>query len=90
MHIRRALHNIKEAGRKMYHRATLADFDLCINFEYSRKVHTPPPNNTIPAEIISKARTGVIFETPKILVVFKDANDERALFRNNEINRYSN
>ncbi|MFS7921279.1 hypothetical protein Hanom_Chr03g00234941 [Helianthus anomalus] len=44
MYIRRALHSIKEAGRKLYHRPTLADFDLCINFEYSKKVHTPPPN----------------------------------------------
>ncbi|MFS7916857.1 hypothetical protein Hanom_Chr03g00182281 [Helianthus anomalus] len=87
---RRALHSISKEGRKVYHRAALADFDLCINFEYNKKVHIPPPNNTIPAEIISKARTRAIFETPIISVVFKDANDERALYRINEIYRYSN
>ncbi|MFS7953020.1 hypothetical protein Hanom_Chr07g00613761 [Helianthus anomalus] len=90
VHIRRALHSIKEAGKKIYQRATLADFDLCINFEYNRKVQTPPPNNTIPAEILFKARTRAIFETAEMSVVFKDANDEKALFRINEINRNSN
>ncbi|MFS8024034.1 hypothetical protein Hanom_Chr16g01458501 [Helianthus anomalus] len=90
IHIRRALHSIKEAGKKIYHIAALADFDLCINFEYNRKVQTPPPNTTIPAKIMSKARTRAIFDTPEMSVVFKYANDERALFRINEINRYSN
>ncbi|MFS7888757.1 hypothetical protein Hanom_Chr00s000002g01598821 [Helianthus anomalus] len=82
---RRALHSIIEVGRKAYQRAALADFDLCINFEYSKKVHIPLSNNTIPAEIISKARSGSIFETPEISVVFKDDYNERALFRIDEI-----
>ncbi|MFS7918787.1 hypothetical protein Hanom_Chr03g00205261 [Helianthus anomalus] len=32
IHIRRALHKIKEAEKKIYQRAALADFDLCIIF----------------------------------------------------------
>ncbi|MFS7932477.1 hypothetical protein Hanom_Chr04g00368331 [Helianthus anomalus] len=88
--IRRALDSIKDAGEKIYQRAALTDFDLCINFEYSSKVLTPPPNNTIPAEIpLSKVRTGAIFDKPEMCVVFKDAHDEKALFRVSEINRYS-
>ncbi|MFS8018418.1 hypothetical protein Hanom_Chr15g01391841 [Helianthus anomalus] len=87
--IRRALD--KDAGEKIYQRAALTDFDLCINFEYRSKVQTPPPNNTIPAEIpLSKVRTGAIFDKPEMCVVFKDAYDEKALFRISEINWYSN
>ena len=89
--IRRALDSVKNAGAKLYKRAALADFDLCINFEYSTKVLIPPPNTTIPAEIPSKlARTGAIFDTPEICAVFKDAHNEKALFRISEICRYSN
>ncbi|KAF5794716.1 hypothetical protein HanXRQr2_Chr08g0331281 [Helianthus annuus] len=63
--IRRALDSIKNAGEKLYQRAALTDFDLCINFEYSNKVLTPPPNKTIPAEIPpNKVRTGAIFDKP--------------------------
>ncbi|MFS7975817.1 hypothetical protein Hanom_Chr10g00885151 [Helianthus anomalus] len=89
--IRRALDSLKCEGAKVYKRAALADFDLCINFEYSTKVLIPPPNTSIPAEIPSKlVRTGTIFDTPEICAVFKDANKEKALFRINEICRYSN
>ncbi|MFS8024400.1 hypothetical protein Hanom_Chr16g01462781 [Helianthus anomalus] len=89
--IRRALDSIKKAGEELYQRAALTDFDLCINFEYSKKVLTPPPNNTIPAEIPpNKVRTGAIFDKPEICVVFKNAYDEKALFRVSEIYRYSN
>ncbi|MFS7911852.1 hypothetical protein Hanom_Chr02g00122991 [Helianthus anomalus] len=52
--MRRALDSIKSAGEKLYKRATLTEFDLCINFEYSNKVLIPPPNNTVLAEIPSK------------------------------------
>ncbi|MFS7938050.1 hypothetical protein Hanom_Chr05g00434911 [Helianthus anomalus] len=56
--IRIALDNIKKAGEKLYQRAALTDFDLCINFEYSKSVLVVPPNNTIPAEIpLNKVRT---------------------------------
>ncbi|MFS7917362.1 hypothetical protein Hanom_Chr03g00188131 [Helianthus anomalus] len=76
---------------RIYQIAALEDFDLCINFEYSSKVLTPPPNNSIPAKIPpSKARTRAIFEKPEMSVVFKYAHDKKALFRINEINRYSN
>ncbi|MFS8003643.1 hypothetical protein Hanom_Chr13g01216321 [Helianthus anomalus] len=89
--IRRALDSIKDAGEKIYQRAALTDFDLCINFEYNSKVLTPPPNNTILAEIpLSKVRTGAIFDKLEMCVVFKDAHDEKALFRVSEINMYSN
>ncbi|MFS7978267.1 putative AH/BAR domain superfamily protein [Helianthus anomalus] len=89
--IRRALDSIKSAGEKLYKRAALADFDLCINFEYNNKVQIPPPNNTIPAEIPSKqVRTGTIFDKPEMRVVFKDAHNEKALFRMSEISRFSN
>ncbi|MFS7928636.1 hypothetical protein Hanom_Chr04g00323071 [Helianthus anomalus] len=89
--IRRALDNIKDVGMKIYQRAALAYYDLCVNFEYSSKVLTPPPDNTIPAEILlSKARTGSIFDKPEMSMVFKDAHDEKALFRISEINMYSN
>ncbi|MFS7917387.1 hypothetical protein Hanom_Chr03g00188421 [Helianthus anomalus] len=76
---------------KIYQRAVMEDFDLCINFEYSSKVLTPPPDNTIPAKIPpSKARTRAIFEKPEMSVVFKDAHDKKVVFRINEIKRYSN
>ncbi|MFS7991887.1 hypothetical protein Hanom_Chr12g01075881 [Helianthus anomalus] len=89
--IRRALDSLKSAGAKLYQRAALADFDLCINFEYSTKVLIPPPNTSIPAEIPSKlARTGAIFDIPEIFAVFKDAHEEKALFKISEICRYSN
>ncbi|MFS8023971.1 hypothetical protein Hanom_Chr16g01457811 [Helianthus anomalus] len=89
--IRRALDSVKNAGAKLYKRAALTDFDLCINFEYSTKVLIPPSNTNIPAEIPSKlARTGAIFDTPEICAVFKDAHNEKALFRISEIFRYSN
>ncbi|MFS7917909.1 hypothetical protein Hanom_Chr03g00194741 [Helianthus anomalus] len=39
---RRAI-NIYKAGRKLYQRAALADFDMCMSFEYNKKLHTPPP-----------------------------------------------
>ncbi|MFS7936055.1 hypothetical protein Hanom_Chr05g00410921 [Helianthus anomalus] len=87
---RRVIHSISEAGRKNYQRAAMADFDLCITFEYSMKVHIPPPNTTVPAEVMSKARTRSIFETPELSVVFKDANNQSALFRVDDIYRYSN
>ncbi|MFS7944386.1 hypothetical protein Hanom_Chr06g00511511 [Helianthus anomalus] len=70
--IRRALDNIKSAEAKLYKRATLAGFDLCINFEYSNKMLIPPPDNTIPAEIPSKqVRTGAIFGKPEMCVLQK-------------------
>ena len=89
--IRRALDSLKSAGAKIYKRAALADFDLCINFEYSNKVLIPPPNTSFPAEIPSKlVRTRAIFDKPEMCVVFKDAHNEKALFRISEICRYSN
>ncbi|MFS7997890.1 hypothetical protein Hanom_Chr12g01147321 [Helianthus anomalus] len=89
--IRRALDSIKKEGEKLYQMAALTDFDLCINFEYSKKVLVPPPNNTIPAEIpLNKVRIGAIFVKPEICVVFKNAYDEKDLLRVSEIYRYSN
>ncbi|MFS7953040.1 hypothetical protein Hanom_Chr07g00613961 [Helianthus anomalus] len=89
--IRRALDSIKKVGEKLYQRAALTDFDLCINFEYSNKVLTPPPNNSIPTEFpLNKVRTGAIFYKPEICVVFKNAYDKKALFRVSEIYGHSN
>ncbi|MFS8001365.1 hypothetical protein Hanom_Chr13g01189551 [Helianthus anomalus] len=90
--VRRALYSLSKARVKLFERAALSDFDLCINFDYvhKKKVHIPPPDTSIPAELEEEARTGVIFEKPKLSVVFRDIEEKKALFRVVDICKYSN
>ncbi|MFS8005174.1 hypothetical protein Hanom_Chr13g01234291 [Helianthus anomalus] len=80
--IRRSLHSLTKAGVKLFERVALSDFDLCINFDYvhSKKVHLPPPNTSITAELEEDAKTGVIFEKLELSVVFRDIEEKKAPF----------
>ncbi|KAJ0702587.1 hypothetical protein HanPI659440_Chr14g0541391 [Helianthus annuus] len=66
--IRRALHNLSQAGVKLFTRVTLTDFDLCINYELinNRKVHMSSLDTSIPSELEREARTRVIFKDPEL------------------------
>ncbi|MFS7938435.1 hypothetical protein Hanom_Chr05g00439681 [Helianthus anomalus] len=80
--VRRALDIMSKAGVKLFERATLSDFDLCINFDHVHKknVHIPPPDTSIHTELEKEARTRVIFEQLEISVVFRDIEEKKALF----------
>ncbi|MFS7969018.1 hypothetical protein Hanom_Chr09g00804251 [Helianthus anomalus] len=81
--VRRALDSMSKAGVKLFKRVALSDFDLCINYDHihQKKVHIPPPDTSIPAELEKEARIGVIFEQPGLSVVFMDIEGKKALFR---------
>ncbi|MFS7937969.1 hypothetical protein Hanom_Chr05g00434071 [Helianthus anomalus] len=85
--IRRALDSLSKAGRKLFTRIALTDFDLFINYDYviNKKLLMPPPDTIIPIELQKEARTGVNFENPELSVVFKDHEEKKALFRVDEI-----
>ncbi|KAJ0512122.1 hypothetical protein HanIR_Chr11g0559681 [Helianthus annuus] len=90
--IRRALNNISKAAIKLFQRIALSDFALFINYDYvhQKKVHIPPPDTSIPKELEKEARTGVILEQVGLSVVFRDIEGNKALFRTNDICKYSN
>ncbi|MFS7953686.1 hypothetical protein Hanom_Chr07g00621551 [Helianthus anomalus] len=79
--IRRALHNLIKVGVNLFERVALSDFDLCTNYDYihRKKVHSPPPDTSILAELEEEARTGVIFENPELSVVLRDIEEKNAL-----------
>ncbi|MFS7963213.1 hypothetical protein Hanom_Chr08g00735421 [Helianthus anomalus] len=89
--VRRALNSLSKAGVKLFERATLSDFDLCINFDYvhKKKVHIPPPDKSIHAEHEEETRTGVILEQPELSIVFRNIEEKKVLFRIVHICKYS-
>ncbi|MFS7913381.1 hypothetical protein Hanom_Chr02g00141171 [Helianthus anomalus] len=81
--IRRALHSLSKAGEKMFIRIALTDFDIRINYDQvtNRKVLMEKPR---------RSQAGVIFEETVLLVVFRDHEEKKSLFRDEEICKYSN
>ncbi|MFS7904101.1 hypothetical protein Hanom_Chr01g00032031 [Helianthus anomalus] len=79
--VRRAIDSLSKAGVKLFEKAALSDFDLCINFDYvhKKKVHIPLPDTSIPAEVEEETRTSVIFEQPEHLRLFSETLKKRRL-----------
>ena len=96
--VRRALNGISKAGILLFERMAFSDFDLCINYEHvhNKKVYFRSPKTKVPSEILDDARSGdIIMQTSKdgeqeYGVIFRDQDNNKALFRSVDICKYSN
>ncbi|XP_021996160.1 uncharacterized protein LOC110893357 [Helianthus annuus] len=96
--VRRALNGISKAGILLLERMAFSDFDLCINYEHvhNKKVYFRSPKTKVPSEILDDARSGdIIMQTSKdgeqeYGVIFRDQDNNKALFRSVDICKYSN